>query len=452
MNKAQKQALRAEKLRAAKAILGAATAAGREISADETAQVDALTTEASTLKAQIDGIDSAAARAAAIDADLAEAAAAIPAPRSVQNGAIAQPVARVENVRDLSATDPNRGFRSPREYFNAVMRVGQNPRRAMDPRLLPLQAAVGSDEQSEGQDVQGGFLIPQGFSPNLLSVASESDPTVGRVLAMPMSSPSVNIPARTDKNHTTSVSGGLTWSRRAETAEGTSSRMAFEQVALKANSLMGVNYATNELMTDSPISVAAIIAAGFQSEYASTILNEKLFGTGTGQFLGVMNAPCLVSQGKEGGQAAATINYDNVVKMRSRCWGYSDAIWIANHDTLPQLAKMSVAVGTGGAPVYMPSAVADRPDMLMGRPIFYSEYAATLGTTGDLILGNWSQYIEGTLQGMDMQESIHVRFLSNENTFRATVRNDGQPWWKAALTPKKSSVTLSPFVCLAVRA
>jgi HK97 family phage major capsid protein len=450
VTKAQKQAARAEKLKQAKAILATATAAGRELSAEETTQVDALTAEAAALKGQIEAMDASAARAADIDAELA-AMGNIPAPRSAQNGPISQPAPRAESVRDLAATDPNRGFRSPREFFGAVMRAGQN-RRAVDPRLVPLQAAVGSDEQSEGQDPYGGFLIPQGFSPNLLAVATEADPTAGRVMAVPMGTPIVNIPARTDKNHTSSVTGGLTWSRRAETATGTDSRMQFEQVSLRANSLMGVNFSTEELLSDSPISVAALIAAGFQSEYQAVILNEKLFGTGAGQFLGVMNAPCLVSQAKETGQAANTITYDNIVKMRSRCWGYSDAIWIANHDTFPQLAKLSLAVGTGGAPVYMPSIVADRPDTLLGRPIFYSEFASTLGTAGDLILGNWSQYLEGTLQGMDMQESIHVRFLQNERTFKATVRNDGQPWWKSALTPKKSTVTLSPFVALATRA
>jgi hypothetical protein len=53
---------------------------------------------------------------------------------------------------------------------------------------------------------------------------------------------------------------------------------------------------------------------------------------------------------------------------------------------------------------------------------------------------------------MDFQESIHVRFAQNEKAFRATTRNDGQLWWRTALTPKKGANTLSPVVTLAVRA
>ncbi len=272
-------------------------------------------------------------------------------------------------------------------------------------------------------------------------------------MVLPMGAPAVDIPARTDKNHTSSVSGGLTFTRRAEAADGTASRVAMEKVSLRANSLMGLNYTTEELLTDSPISVAALLASGFSQEYAATILNEKLLGTGAGQYQGVVNAACTVSQAKETGQVAATITADNITKMRSRCWGYSQAIWLANHDTFPQLAKLQLAVGTGGIALYQPSLVEDRPDMLLGRPIFYTEFCQPVGTVGDLVLGNWSQYVEGTLGGAtpDLQESIHVRFISNERAFRAVVRNDGQPWWKTALTPKKSTVTLSPFVTLATR-
>jgi len=427
----------------ATAIAAGVKAEGKDMTADQLAAVTALLDQVDAAKAQIESHDKKEqldARLAQLDAEAKE----VPASRTV-----VQPAAVVTKVAERSDLDPNRGFQTPREFFAAVMKAGKTG--AIDNRLKPL-AAVGSDENQGGQDSLGGFLIPQGFSPNLLSVAAESDPTAGRTMAIPMGSPIVNIPARTDKVHTSSVTGGMRFYRRSETDAGTSSTIAVEQVSLRANSLMGLNYSTEELLTDSPISVAALLAAGFKDEYAATILNEKLFGTGAGQFMGVMNAPCLVSQAKETGQAASTVVTANVLKMRSRCWGYADAIWIANHDTYPQLAQLSLAVGTAGTALYQTSIVEDRPDMLLGRPIFYSEFAATLGTTGDLILGNWSQYLEGTLQGMDVQESIHVRFVNNERAFRATVRNDGQPWWRSALTPKKSSVTLSPFVCLSTRA
>ena len=42
-----------------------------------------------------------------------------------------------------------------------------------------------------------------------------------------------------------------------------------------------------------------------------------------------------------------------------------------------------LAIGTGGVPIYTPGNGA--PDMLLGRPIMYTEHAKTLGTVGDII-------------------------------------------------------------------
>lgn len=431
----------------AKAIAEGARAEGKEMTDAQLAAVNAKLDEAEKVKAEISALDlrdQTAARLAAANEETAAPA----RPRT----ATAQPEAAgpvVTRQADRAEADPKRGFKSPREFFNAVMQAGSG--RAVDNRLRPL-ATVGSDENRGDQANLGGFLIPESFSPNLLSVQSEGDPTAGSVMSIPMQTPILKIPARTDKNHTSSVTGGLRFYRRAQTGQGTASQVAVEQIELKASELMAVNFTTNELLQDSPATVSALLANGFRDEYAATILNEKLNGNGAGQYMGVLNAPGTVSQAKETGQAAATIVYQNVLKMRSRCWGYSNAIWLANHDCLPQLAQLQLAVGTGGVAVYMPSAQEDKPDMLLGRPIYYTEFTKTLGTVGDLVLGNWSQYLEGTLQGMNVQESIHIRFDYNETAFRATVRNDGQPWWRSALTPKQSSVTLSPFVTLATRA
>jgi HK97 family phage major capsid protein len=248
------------------------------------------------------------------------------------------------------------------------------------------------------------------------------------------------------------VSGGFTVSRRAETASQNATRMQMEQVTLQANSLFGFSYATEELLTDSPISFAAIVEAGFRDQFAAHLLNEKINGNGDSEYRGILNCGATVSQAKESNQIANTIVTANVTKMRSRCWGYGNAVWVANHDTYPQLSTLSVGVGTGGSLVYQNSVVEDRPDMLLGRPIFYTEWAATLGTVGDIMLLNMSQYLEGTYQPLQSAESIHVRFLNHERAFKFWTRNAADAWWRTALTPAKSSITLSPFVTLATRA
>lgn len=357
-------------------------------------------------------------------------------------------------VRDRVEDDPKKGFKTHREYLNAVMAHGRGFR--MDERLKPLhqkpQATAGSDEAGTYSDPHGGFLVPEAFSPTLLALTPEDDPTAGRTRPFPMSAPVVGIPARVDKNHTTSVSGGLTVTRRPETVAGTSSRHEFEKVTLRATSLFGLSFATEEIMTDSPISFVALLASSFSQEFGAKALDEKLNGSGVGEPEGILSSPALVSVAKEAGQPGLTINYDNIKKMRSRCWGYQRAIWMANHDCMPDLMSLVQIVGTGGAPIYQPSAQEDRPDLLLGRPIFYTEYCKTLGTVGDLVCVNWFEWLDATYQPLQSAESMHVRFVEHERAFKFWLRNDGRGWWRSAMTPKNSTKTMSPFVALATRA
>lgn len=352
-------------------------------------------------------------------------------------------------VKESWQDDPKCGYRSTKEFLLDVMQAGKGARPSAQLQYL---AAAGGDEHSTVDDGRGGYLIPEGFMMEVKSVPADADPTVGRVTSIPMTSPKVSMPARVDKNHTSSVSGGLTVAYGEETQAGTSSRMQLERVVLDTSPLKGLSYASEELLERSPISFAALLDAGFTQEFAAKRFEMKLRGTGTGQPQGVISADCTVAQAAEGGQSADTINGTNLIKMRSRCWNYGNAIWIANHDTLPQLVACHIALTNGSAPLFVPGNGTDRPDTLLGRPIFFSEFAETLGDKGDIILGDWSQYLWGTY-GAEMRraDSIHVRFEYNERTFRFLEYNDGKCWWRSALTPKKGASTLSPFVVLAAR-
>lgn len=365
---------------------------------------------------------------------------------------------RITNPRPAFEDDPKKGFKSPREFLTSVISATEMGR-TNDDRLKFLsgkkngfQATAGSDEAGTYSDPYGGFLVPTGFMPNLLSVGNEGDPTAGRTTMVPMATPKVDIPARTDKTHTSTVSGGLIVYRRSETQSVSATRMQLEQVSLNSHPLMGLSYTTEELLTDSVISFVALLEAGFRDEFASRLLREKINGTGVGEMEGVLQTPSLISITAETGQDADSIVYENIINMRARCWGYNNAIWLYNHDCLPQLMQLVMVIGTSGVPMWQASAREGEPDLLLGRPAYATEYCPTVGDAGDVLLCNWSQYLEGTYQPMESAESMHVRFVNAERTFRFMMRNDGRCWWRSALTPANSSNTLSPFVAIAARA
>jgi len=404
---------------------------GRAMSADELAKVEGLLDKADDVQAQID-----------LNERLDNATKAV-APKSASSTKTREPA----TTKPAWENDPKRGFASSRDFLIAVRDAELKPH-AIEDNLRSVMAVSG-DGHHTYSDPNGGFLVPTGFLPDVLQIQPEADPMAGRTTMIPMATPTVKIPYRVDKNHTSSVSGGLRVYRRREEATITKSQMTLGQLTLDANKLTGLAYATEEMLADSAVSITGLISVGFNQEFTSTLINERLNGTGVGEFLGVFNSPALVSVAKEGSQTADTINFENVIKMRSRVWGYGQAVWMANHDTIPQLCSIE---DTEGRHIFLPSLRDDVPDTLLGRPIIFTEYVPTLGDANDICCVNWSQYLEGMYQPVRGAESVHVRFTTDERAFKFSLRNDGKPWWDAALTPKNSSATLSPYVGLAERA
>ena len=195
------------------------------------------------------------------------------------------------------------------------------------------------------------------------------------------------------------------------------------------------------------------------AEYAKRCLREQLAwkldyeifqGNGAGQCLGIMNSDLPVTVSKETDQTADTINAANVVKMLARFTGdITKAAWFINQDCLPQLPLMTV----GNQPVFVPGgSFANAPfGVLFGRPIVPIEFCKTLGDKGDIILGDFSQYLLVNKGGVEEAESMHVKFLTDEMAYRFITRNNGQPMHDSPITPLNGSATLSPFVMLQAR-
>jgi HK97 family phage major capsid protein len=167
-------------------------------------------------------------------------------------------------------------------------------------------------------------------------------------------------------------------------------------------------------------------------------------GNGVGKPSGIMQSACLVSVTR---LDANTVKKDDIFKMFARRWaGVNDYVWLINTDVLPQIWDLN---NTYQALYVPPGGIRNDPyGTLLGRPVIETEYNATMGTTGDIILASLSQYQTIRKGGVQAASSIHVQFLTDETCFRFVYRTDGSPLWSAPLTPFKGSNTQSPFVAL----
>lgn len=415
------------KMDAQAALVNAAVTAGRAMTDEETSQFNALETDIKGLEATIQ---------AAHDLE-------------VRNAALNTPVNQPIWAQPKSQDKP---WKSLGEQLAAV-RNAALPGGSVDPRLT-IKAASGLNE-SIGSD--GGFLVEQDFVAELLKRAYETAILASKIKKIPLSTNanSLKINAIDETSRVNgSRWGGIQAFWEGEAEQYTAKKPKFRPMNLNLKKLTGLCYATDELLEDAA-ALEAVISEGFAEEFGFKIDDAIINGTGAGMPQGIMNSNALVAVAKENGQAAATITVENIVKMWARCWGRSrqNAEWYINQDIEPQLYTMSLAVGTGGVPVYMPTnGLSGSPyGTLFGRPVIPLEQCQTLGTVGDIILGDLSQYVAIDKNGINAASSIHVRFDYGETAFRFTYRIDGQPIWNAPLQPFKGSNTLSPFVALAAR-
>ncbi|MGE0289271.1 MAG: phage major capsid protein [Bradyrhizobium sp.] len=324
---------------------------------------------------------------------------------------------------------------------------------ARDPRLVwqNLQAASGA---SEGSGPDGGFLVQSEFYPELLKRAYDKSELASRVRKIPIGANAnglrINAIKETSRANGSRF-GGIQAYWTAEGGTKVASQMKFRQMDLKLHKLAGVSYVTDELLEDAT-ALEGVIKEAFEDEF-SFVIDDAIFeGTGAGMPLGIMKSSALVSVAKEGSQAADTVVVENIVKMWARLWARSrrTAIWTINQQIEPQLYTMKI----GDTPVYLPNGtVANSPyATLMGRPVIPTEFNSALGDKGDIVLMDPKEYLMIEKGGVKSATSIHVKFLTDETTFRFVVRVDGQPIWEAPLTPFKGADTLSPFVTLDDRA
>ncbi len=278
-----------------------------------------------------------------------------------------------------------------------------------------------------------------------------------RRIAISGTANSIKINGIDETSRASTRSGGILGYWEEEAGEKTKSKPKFRKIELSLKKLVGLCYATDELLDDAA-ALESVIRTGFISEFGFLLDDAIVNGTGAGQPLGILASGCLVSVAKETGQKAATVVAENVIKMYSRIFASSrpNAVWLINQNIEPQLFTMSLAVGTGGIPIYMPAGgLSGQPyGTLFGRPVIAIEQAATLGTVGDIIFADLPNgYILAEKGGIKSDMSIHVRFEFDESVFRFVMRVDGQPVRASALIPYKgASDTQSHFVALASRA
>lgn len=323
-----------------------------------------------------------------------------------------------------------------------------------DQRMVP----AASSGASEGVGADGGFMVPSQYVADMLDASLEEEIVRSRAVVRPMDTNSMYVSGFNTLNHTSSI-GGFAASWMTEGSSMTVQKGLIRTITMKAKKLGILTAATNELVADSPYFERELIpmltkAIGWYLDLAF------LTGDGAGEPLGVLNDPALVTVNKEGSQAASTITWNNLKEMFGRLHpaSHKNAVWVANTATKVQLLGLvqyakNVAGTENVGGTWIPVLRDDGKGgfTILGIPVLFTEKTPTLGTVGDILLTDFTQYIIGMRREMTLDKSGHLGFQTDETHFRGIVRADGFGRWNAPMTPKTGS-TLSWCVALQTRA
>lgn len=404
----------------------------RELTATETAVVNAAMVRCNELERQIEASDPTYVRTTGRKTS----------PSPTQGGQ-ANFESEPQNLR-LLQSKPFQG-RSYTELFGRFTKsdqprwksLGEFTRTVADG--LHDERLIRGAAMTEGVGSDGGFLVPAQYASMLLDKSLMMEVVRPRAMVSPMSSNSKVIASFDFLDG--AAPGGFVFQWVGESNAWSEQKGRLKPHHLRAHKGGILARVSTELAEDG-MEFDTQITNALTNSLAYGMDNAFLRGTGVGMPLGVLNAASLISVAKEIGQVADTLVYRNIVKMYARMHPscIANSVWVVSPTVIPSLLTLQLPMqNVAGTDNVAGSHIAVTPGpegslMLLNRPLLTSDKLPPLGDKGDILFVDFSQYVIGLRREVFVERSPHVYFVTDELAVRIKTRIDGQPLWDAVYT------------------
>lgn len=305
---------------------------------------------------------------------------------------------------------------------------------------------------NEGDGSEGGYTVPPEFDAQLREVATAFNPIdqLGNFGPVPvtMKSRTITMPmldqttAPTAGNSAFNAGVVAYWGAESATIQATEPK--FRNFTMNAHKLSGYTAASAELQADTVLALEALLKRLFGQAIGTNRFYAFLKGSGVGKPLGVLNSPALISVSRATPSAVGTADLKAMYKRMIPGGKY---VWMHHPFLTENLMDLSFGSNTAFA---WGNVIEGVPNRLLGLPLYPAEFLSAPGTSGDLLLVDWTYYLEGKRAETQILMSEHVRWLNDETVWKFTHRCDGQPWLSAPITLSDGAGTntVSPFISL----
>lgn len=249
-----------------------------------------------------------------------------------------------------------------------------------------------SDVLQEGNDQQGGYLVPEEYDKRLIDVLTEENIMRGLATKITTSGEhKINIAA---------TKPAAAWIEEGEAL--TFGEATFDQIMMDAYKLHVAIKITEELLYDNAFNLESYIIEQFGKALANAEEDAFLNGDGKGKPAGIFDT-------EKGGQvntttSGNTISADDIITLiyNLKRPYRKHAAFITNDKTLASIRKLK---DNNGVYMWQPALTAGEPDRLMGYAVHTSEFAPESATGKPVMaFGDFSYYNIGDRGSRSMQE------------------------------------------------
>ncbi len=260
-------------------------------------------------------------------------------------------------------------------------------------------------------DSDRSALIPQEYIAELLRMRTEEPHILDRAQIVPTTTGTITWPklVQSDSDEYGSVS--VKWISEAE--EKPSTEAKFEQQTITAYELAAYTELSHSLISRSAIGMEALIGDLFRMATQDAMDTAFLTGNANGKPTGILNTTGIREVAR---QTVGTVDYQDLIELEFNLRSYhrSGAIYLCSD---PALKTFKGTLDTTGRPLFTPSVAGTLPDRLNGYAYLGTHRLPGLGSEGDIVFVDLSQYIIPMEAEIVVKTSDDYKFQNNVRAF-----------------------------------
>jgi len=260
-------------------------------------------------------------------------------------------------------------------------------------------------------DTSAGSLIPQDYRAQLLELTPEPTHILGMATIIPSTTGAVVWPRMVQTD--TSEYGGVSFSWISEGGSKPETEPEFEQITINTHEIAGYTEISLRMLSRSAINLEQLLARLYRDAMRAELDYRFLNGSGTGEPNGAINEAGIRTQARV---TAGAVGYTDLVRLKHQIRSYHrPRCNFMLHDDVEQ--GLELLTDTGGKPLFNASVASGPYDRLVGYPYIVGYRQPALGSDGDVIYGDWSEYIVAMEQDVVIKRSDHYKFRNNLAAF-----------------------------------